>query len=54
MFIFVTNSMFHHHHFDRRREKQKIKPKDDDHVYMTAMKRKESVYETIKMTSERF
>ncbi|XP_058655451.1 LOW QUALITY PROTEIN: sialic acid-binding Ig-like lectin 6 [Onychostoma macrolepis] len=31
-----------------RREKC-MKPKDDDHVYMTAMKREESVYETIKM-----
>ncbi|XP_016334960.1 sialic acid-binding Ig-like lectin 7 [Sinocyclocheilus anshuiensis] len=32
-----------------RREKH-TKPKDDDHVYMTARKRQESVYETIKMS----
>ncbi|KAL1260997.1 hypothetical protein QQF64_008824 [Cirrhinus molitorella] len=35
-----------------KREKP-TKPKDKDHVYMTAMKREESVYETIKMSSER-
>ncbi|XP_050985631.1 sialic acid-binding Ig-like lectin 14 [Labeo rohita] len=34
----------------RKRHK---KPKDGDYVYMTATKRKESVYETITMTSER-
>ncbi|XP_048016888.1 sialic acid-binding Ig-like lectin 12 [Megalobrama amblycephala] len=35
----------------RRREKHE--PKDDNHVYMTSLKREESVYETIKMSSER-
>ncbi|XP_051718642.1 sialic acid-binding Ig-like lectin 5 [Ctenopharyngodon idella] len=35
-----------------RRETQK-QPNDDNHVYMTSMKREESVYETIKMSSER-
>ncbi|XP_043114387.1 myelin-associated glycoprotein-like [Puntigrus tetrazona] len=32
----------------RRRQKY-IEPKHEDHIYMTAMKREESVYETIKM-----
>ncbi|KAK9962412.1 hypothetical protein ABG768_007781 [Culter alburnus] len=36
----------------RRREKLK-KPKDDNHIYMTSMAREESMYETIKMSSER-
>ncbi len=27
-----------------------MKPDDDDHVYMTAKKREESVYETITMS----
>ncbi|XP_048016886.1 uncharacterized protein LOC125248806 [Megalobrama amblycephala] len=36
----------------RRREKLK-KLKDDNHIYMTSMAREESMYETIKMSSER-